>query len=101
MSRARLRNLQHLHTIASKIKDDDIKYSIEYILNLYERNYISQVALATHLIKSSTSKDEKNIKKAKETLEISRKEPIDVRMGRDYVRVEHKNIDKPQSSIHF
>ena len=46
MSKARLRNLQNLHTIASQIEDKDVKYSIEYILNLYEGKYISQVATA-------------------------------------------------------
>ena len=36
MSKARLRNLQNLHTIASTIKDANIKDKIEDILELYE-----------------------------------------------------------------
>ena len=36
MSKARLRNLQNLHTIASTIKDEGIKNKIEDILELYE-----------------------------------------------------------------
>ena len=66
MSKARLRNLQNLHTIASTIKDEDIKDNVERVLNLQEEN-ISQFTTAKNLIKSFTSKDEKKIKKAKET----------------------------------
>ena len=41
MSTARLKRLQNLHTIASTIKDEDIKYSIEYSLQLYENKNIT------------------------------------------------------------
>ena len=76
MSKARLRNLQNLHTLASNIKDEDIKDNVERVLYGYESKYISQFAIAKHLIKSFTSKDEKKIKKAKETYEhILKKDP--------------------------
>ena len=67
MSKARLRNLQNLHTLASKIKDEDIKDKIERVLYLYENKNISQFTTAKNLIKSFTSKDEKKIKKAEES----------------------------------
>ena len=66
MSKARLRNLQNLHTIASQIKDEGIKNKIEDILQLYENKQISQFTAAKNLIRSFTSKDEKKIKKAEE-----------------------------------
>jgi hypothetical protein len=102
MSKARLRNLQNLHTIASKIKDEDVKDNIEDVLYGYENKYISQFTTAKNLIKSFTSKDEKKIKKAEESYETHiKKGPINLRMQKKYVRVEHKNLDKPQSSIKF
>ena len=102
MSKARLRNLQNLHTIASKIKDEGIKNKIEDILELYEYKKISQFTTAKNLIKSFTSKDEKKIKKAEDSFKTHREtKPIDERMRQRYVRIEHKNIDKPQSSIKF
>ena len=41
MSKARLRNLQNLHTIASTIKDEGIKNKIEDMLELYEYKNIT------------------------------------------------------------
>ena len=81
MSKARLRNLQNLHTMASKIKDEHVKDNIERVLYGYENKYISQFTTAKNLIKSFTSKDEKKIKKAKETYETDiKKGPINLRM---------------------
>ena len=69
MSKARLRNVQNLHTRASKINDADIKDKVERVLISYENKYISQFTTAKSLM--FTSKDEKKLKKAKETLETS------------------------------
>jgi hypothetical protein len=102
MSKARRTYLTRLNTLASKIKDEGIKNKIEDILRLYENKQISQFATAKNLIKSFTSKDEKKIKKAEENFKKHREaKPINERMKQKYVRIEHKNIDKPQSSIKF
>ena len=68
MSKARRTYLTRLKTIASKIKDENIKDKIEDILQLYEHKQISQFTTANNLIKSFTSKDEKKIKKAEKSL---------------------------------
>ena len=73
MSKARLRNLQNLHTIASKIKDEDVKDNIERVLYGYENKYISQFTTAKNSIKSFTSKDEKKINKAKKLINTTLK----------------------------
>jgi hypothetical protein len=102
MSKARRTYLTRLNTLASKIKDEGIKNKIEDILQLYENKQISQFTTAKNLIKSFTSKDEKKIKKAEENFKKHREaKPINERMKQKYVRIEHKNIDKPQSSIKF
>ena len=76
MSKARLRNLQNLHTLASTIKDEDVKDNIERVLYGYGNKYRSQFTTAKNLVKSFTSKDEKKITKAKETFEnILKKDP--------------------------
>ena len=102
MSKARLRNLQNLNTLATKIKDENIKDKIKDILSFYESKKISQFTTAKNLIKSFTSKDEKKIKKAEENFKKHQEaKPIDERMKEKYTRVERKNMDKPQSSIKF
>jgi hypothetical protein len=109
-----------LDTFHSTIKDDSqitthylkeflteystnfLNHKIEDILQLYENKQISQFTTAKNLIKSFTSKDEKKIKKAEDSFKKHREtKQIDERMRQKYVRIEHKNIDKPQSSIKF
>jgi hypothetical protein len=102
MSKARRTHLTQLNTLAQKITDDRIKDNVKNVLNLYENKNISQFTTAQKLIKSFISNNEKMIKKAELNLEKHKKaKPIDERMQAKYVRVEHKNMDKPQSSIKF
>ena len=69
MSKARRTYLTRLNTLATNIKDEDIKDKVERVLISYENKRISQITIAKHLIKSFTSKDEKKIKIAEETYE--------------------------------
>ena len=102
MSKARRTHLTQLNTLAQKITDDRIKDNVKNVLNLYENKNISQFTTAHKLITSFTSNNEKMIKKATLNLEKHNKmKPIDERMRGKYVRIEHTNIDKPQSSIKF
>ena len=102
MSKARRTHLTQLNTLAQKITDDRIKDNVKNVLNLYENKNISQFTTAQKLIKSFISNNEKMIKKTELNLEKHKKaKPIDERMQAKYVRVEHKNMDKPQSSIKF
>jgi predicted transcriptional regulator len=102
MSKARRTHLTQLNTLARKITDDRIKDNVKNVLNLYENKNISQFTTAQKLIKSFISNNEKMIKKAELNLEKHKKaKPIDERMQAKYVRVEHKNMDKPQSNIKF
>ena len=96
------RNKAKLSQAVSKIPNDEIRNKALKAITLYEQRNISQFATVKKLISSLNSKDEKKIQRATNELEThEQKKPIHERIRDKYVRIETKNIDKPQSNIEF
>ena len=102
MGKAMERNTTFLSHAVSKIPNDEVRNKALRAIALYEQRNISQFGTLQKIISSLNSKDEKKIQRATKELDThEQKKPINERIRDKYVRIEKKNMDKPQSNIKF